>query len=157
MAQKEDSEYLDMEAEETFFSHCSKTSEDDEFDLIVQNLETILFDDDFMAEQNSYFENHCKIFEDSPENKLEYMEVFNRYTRFMENIIEERMRSKLFGFSMNRFEKMLSTRAGELAGEVFDTLSSMGDFSDFKETMLSFKNKGGKGQLDLTISGHHLK
>ena len=158
MDQKENDsdEYLDLSKEEIYFEHCSKTADEDEFDLIVSCLEEILFDDSFMKEQSDFFEQHCDIFEDKEENKIEYTEIFEKFKSITENIIEQRLKSTLKGFSMRKFEKMLSLRGDELGGEVFDFLFSLTDFSEFKETMLSHKNKG-KGQLDLSISGHHLK
>ena len=154
--EKDIEEYLDLSKEEIYFEHSSKTADEDEFDLIVSCLEEILFDDSFMKEQSDFFEQHCEIFEDKEENKIEYTAIFEKFKSITENIIEQRLKSTLKGFSMRKFEKMLSLRGDELGGEVFDFLLSLGDFSEFKETMLSYKSKG-KGQLDLSISGYHLK
>ena len=154
--EKDVEEYLDLSKEEIYFEHRSKTVDEDEFDQIVSCLEEILFDDSFMSEQSAFFEQHCDIFEDKEENKIEYTQIFEKFKSVTENIIEQRLKSSLKGFSMRKFEKMLSSRGDELGGEVFDFLLSLSDFSEFKETMLSYKNKG-KGQLDLSISGHHLK
>ena len=154
--EKDEEEYLDLSKEEIYFEHRSKTVDDDEFDQIVSCLEEILFDDTFMREQSDFFEQHCDIFEDNEENKIEYTQIFEKFKSVTENIIEQRLKSSLKGFSMRKFEKMLSVRGDELGGEVFDFLLSLSDFSEFKEAMLSYKNKG-KGQLDLSISGHHLK
>jgi len=152
----EEKDFLDMENEETFFEHTSKTSEDDEFDCIIGSLEELLFEEKFMDGQSSFFEKHCEVFEDHAENKLEYTEIFNQYKNYTEDVIERSLRSRISGFTMRRFEKILLSRSDQLSGEVFDLLLSLADFSEFKETMLSYKNKS-KGQLDLSICGHHLK
>ena len=70
--EKDEEEYLDLSKEEIYFEHRSKTVDDDEFDQIVSCLEEILFDDTFMREQSDFFEQHCDIFEDNEENKIEY-------------------------------------------------------------------------------------
>lgn len=156
MDEKGNDDFLDMENEETFFEHTSKTTEDDEFDSIISSLEELLFNEEFMDEQSSFFEKNCEVFEDQAENKLEYTEIFNQYKITTENVIERSLRSRISGFTMRKFEKLLSTRSDQLSGEVFDLLLSLADFSEFKETMISYKNKG-KGQLDLSICGYHLK
>lgn len=155
-ASGDDDDYLDMSKDEIYFEHNSKSAEEDEFDLIISCLEEILFDDEFMTEQSNFFERNCSVFEDREENKIEYTAIFEEFKKVTESIIESSLKSKVAGFTMRKFEKMLSSRGDQLGGEVFDLLLSLGDFSEFKETMLSYKNKG-KGHLDLSISGHHLK
>jgi hypothetical protein len=53
----------------------------------------------------------------------------------------------------------------ELSGEVFDLICTLGDFMEFKDTMVGHKNakvaaasSSGKGgsMLDLSISGRHI-
>lgn len=57
-----------------------------------------------------------------------------------------------------------------MAGEAFDVLSSIWDFLEFKDMILSYKGRGGGGGgagealdlsvgpmgLDLSITGHHV-
>jgi hypothetical protein len=97
-------------------------------------------------------------FEETKENKLEYTEIFNNYTRMVEEIIGKALAEKIPGFKMSDLESLLTRKRDELAGEVFDTLTSMGDFLEFKELMLATKNMkcgggGGMGGFDLAISG----
>ena len=40
---------------------------------------------------------------------------------------------------MDRFRELLATREEEICGDVFDLLTSMGDFEEFKSIMLSFR------------------
>lgn len=46
----------------------------------------------------------------------------------------------------------------EISGEIFDLLVSLGDFTEFKEMMLSYKRVGNeaKGVGGISISGRHL-
>ena len=48
--------------------------------------------------------------------------------------------------------------ADEISGEIFDLLLSLGDFTEFKEMMLSYKRAHSevKGVGGLSIAGHHL-
>lgn len=80
---------------------------------------------------------------------------------------------------MKKFEKLVAARKGnilsflnylrfkticsvyfvdELSGEIFDLLISLGDFLEFKDNMVSYKNAKGSPNsfnLDLSVSGKH--
>jgi len=82
---------------------------------------------------------HCQIFDDNDENKIEYTEIFNRYTTLIESTIDTKLLQKLPNFNMRRFEEMLLSRQDEMDTEIFDLLLSLSDFDEFKEIMLSYK------------------
>ena len=48
--------------------------------------------------------------------------------------------------------------ADEISGEIFDLLLSLGEFTEFKEMMLSYKRarSEAKGVGGISISGHNL-
>jgi ADP-ribosylation factor 2-binding protein len=50
------------------------------------------------------------IFDNSEENKIEYTPIFSEYTRVIEGVLENRLKSKISGFDMKRFENMLVDR-----------------------------------------------
>lgn len=123
------------------------------------------------------------IFEESAENKLEYTPLFQQYTKMVEDYIESKIKGAFPDLTMPRVESMLASKKGacsnftggaivplmsrllfldELSGDVFDVMSSLGDFHEFKELMLSQKRaknivnpSGGLG-LDLCITGKHV-
>mmetsp|Transcript_87725 Transcript_87725/g.171569 ORF Transcript_87725/g.171569 Transcript_87725/m.171569 type:complete len:175 (+) Transcript_87725:149-673(+) len=174
MEQKEGG--FNIEDEEIFYEHTNSSPEDEEFDAIVSALEEILQDDSFQSELSSFYQNNCDKFEESKENKLEYTEVFNQYTTLVESYLENYLSSKIAGFDMKRFERLMSERQDSLSGEAFDLLSSLGDFLEFKDTMVAQKSmktessakisttsakptsqsKRSEGMLDLCVSGHHV-
>ena len=76
----------------------------------------------------------------------------------VEDVIERKLILKIPGFSMKKFERVLISRKDQLGGEVFDILFSLGDFSEFKDNMIAYKNSSNNSRsLDLSISGHQLK
>ncbi|RYG67341.1 hypothetical protein EON64_07665 [archaeon] len=61
------------------------------------------------------------------------------------------------GYSIPKMDTVLRAHKSELSGDVFDMLSSLTDFVEFKELMLQFKrNKVSDRGLDLSITGRHV-
>jgi len=119
---------------------CDGGSADDNyFDEIVGVIEETLVDPDFQQVQDQFCEKHCDVFEDTEENKLEYTSIFEKYTKLVEHFLERRLRKLVDDFDMDRFMHMCSRRRDELVGDVFDLLTSLGDFEEFKFLMLSYK------------------
>ena len=108
---------------------------------------------------------HCQIFDDNDENKIEYTEIFNRYTTLIESTIDTKLLQKLPNFNMRRFEEMLLSRQDEMDTEIFDLLLSLSDFDEFKEVMLSYKkpvkasssSSTNTGVFDFAITGNKPK
>jgi len=82
---------------------------------------------------------YTDVFDDTEENKVVYTQIFNEYTVLIETTLDEKLRAKVPGFSMKKFETMLASRQDEIGGEMFDLLLSFGDFNEFKDLMLSYK------------------
>ncbi|KAJ3273256.1 ADP-ribosylation factor-like protein 2-binding protein [Terramyces sp. JEL0728] len=136
-------------AEETFSNPIHP--EDERFDAVVGELEDILMDDDFVKFQQTFFDKHSHIFTDDKENKLEYMDIFNKYTDFAEKYITQRLTERIDEFKMEDFLALLKERsAEELEGDVFELLESLGDFAVFKELMLAYKLEKNKQHIDLS-------
>jgi len=63
--------------------------------MCVGAIEEILMDDDFIDHQNSFCKKHCDKFEDTDENKLIYTALFEEYTVFMENTLNNILTQKI--------------------------------------------------------------
>lgn len=139
----------------------SNTSEDNEFDFIVGALEEVLLDPSFETIKRKFCEEHCNIFDDKDENKIEYTEIFQKYTTLIESTLDQKLTEKVPNFSMKRFETMLLSRQDEMDTEIFDLLLSLSDFDEFKDVMLSYKkpvkastnNNSNVGVFDFAITG----
>ena len=148
--------------EDVNIEHFSESKEDFTFEEVVAVLEDAILGEEFQSLQNNFIERHCDIFEESAENKLEYTPLFQQYTKMVEDYIESKIKSAFPDLTMPRVESMLASKKDELSGDVFDVMSSLGDFHEFKELMLSQKRaknivnpSGGLG-LDLCITGKHV-
>jgi ADP-ribosylation factor 2-binding protein len=134
--------------------------QDNEFDMAVGAIEDILMDGEFVGIQTAFCERHCAIFTDDEENKLEYMPLFVEYTELIESVLQRMLTERLSGFNMRKFEEDIAARKDEVSGEIFDLLLSMGDFTEFKDLMLSHKRAMASGGAatgrDLQLCGHAL-
>jgi len=155
--ESKDGEAIDLEGEEEIDIESSGNSSENEFDTIVGFMEEIIMSDEFSSIQNGFCERNCGIFEADGENKPEYMDIFNSYTRLIESTIDKLMLERMPNFKMARFEAMIAERPDEISGEIFEMLSSMGDFVEFKDMMVNFKRQSSKSQrIDLSLTGVHL-
>mmetsp|Transcript_24550 Transcript_24550/g.22303 ORF Transcript_24550/g.22303 Transcript_24550/m.22303 type:complete len:152 (-) Transcript_24550:89-544(-) len=143
--------------DEEILFESTGTAEDNKFDEIVGKIEEILLGEDFASVQNNFCRSHCNKFHNDEENRPEYMELFNSYVTLMESTIDSMLSSQIPGFNMTQFESMLVERQDEISGEIFDLLSSMGDFNEFKDLMLNYKREQNKsGKNELSLSGKHI-
>ena len=67
------------------------------------------------------------VVQESEENKLEYMQLFQQYTAQLEAFIEEHIREHEPEFNLNHFAGLLARQPKEyLDGEVFEMLMTLG-------------------------------
>ncbi|KAI8928172.1 the ARF-like 2 binding protein BART-domain-containing protein [Entophlyctis helioformis] len=126
-------------------------SDDARFDTVVGELEDVLMDDAFLKLQTTFFAKHHKHFDDSDENKLEYMDIFQKYTSQIEKYLSKRLSARLPWFSMSAFMEMLKDRPEQTdGGEVFEMLHSLGDFNEFKDLILDYKREQEGRGIDLS-------
>ena len=104
-------------------------------------------DEGFKTLQDQFCTRHCGVFENTDENKLEYTRIFESYVRMIESFVTESLSAQLPGFRMEEFLAMLQAREGQLEGDVFELLYSLGDFAIFKDLILSYKPEN---QLDFS-------
>jgi len=104
--------------EDSLDSNCSEellfdgndnnsTEAETEFDQLVGLLEEILMDEGFSSMQSSFCEEHCGVFEEGEENKLEYMPIFEEYTDKIETFIIGRLQERMEGFTMEKLSNVL--------------------------------------------------
>ena len=103
-----------------------------------------------------YFSWTEKFSEDEDENKLEFTTLFQEYTELIgtyrlsvvfcvidflgiESFLEAQIAESIEGFTLSAFEASLVENQDQVAGEVFELLYSLGDFEEFKQTMVSHK------------------
>ena len=144
---------------EELYLEASGSAEEVEFDGVCGAIEEILLtDEEFLSTQKRFCDEHCRIFEDVDENKVEYTGLFTEYTTLMERTLEERLADKVPGFSMRRFETQLIDRKDEIGGEIFDLLLSFSDFDEFKQMMVAHKAslQGADGPGGLSVTGKQL-
>ena len=122
-------------------SIVNKNSDDYKFDCFVEKLQEIVIEDEFENLQNDFCEKYYKIFEDKNENKLEYTEIFNKYTKLIENYLEKNLIKRVPQFNVNDFYKMLESKKFKIDEQLLDILINFADFQNFKQLMLDYKHK----------------
>ncbi|KAI8999544.1 ADP-ribosylation factor-like 2-binding protein, partial [Gaertneriomyces semiglobifer] len=133
----------------------SATNEEDiQFDEAVGELEEMLMDPAFIQLDQAFLSKYCHHFTDDDENKLIYTDIFHQYVSMLESYIEKRLQARLKWFSMPKFMSMMRyctfTSPERLQGDVFDVLTTLGDFSAFKDMMLSYKHEKEGTAMDLS-------
>ncbi|KAJ3189777.1 ADP-ribosylation factor-like protein 2-binding protein [Gaertneriomyces sp. JEL0708] len=134
--------------EEDLFVASATNEEDIQFDEAVGELEEMLMDPAFIQLDQAFLSKYCHHFTDDDENKLIYTDIFHQYVSMLESYIEKRLQTRLKWFSMPKFMSMMSPE--RLQGDVFDVLTTLGDFSAFKDMMLSYKHEKEGTAMDLS-------
>ncbi|KAK7079349.1 ADP-ribosylation factor-like protein 2-binding protein, partial [Halocaridina rubra] len=124
------------EGEEIFVSDNSQDTH--HFNSLVGHIENIILSDEFVSLRENFMKQYCHLFSDEEENKLEYTDIYNRYTSLIEGYIEKELSARERDFKMSAFLHELSQRHS-LDGEVFDLLLTFTDFVAFKNAMLETK------------------
>lgn len=112
----------------------SAAVEADSFEAMVATLEEVMMDEGFNEKVGAFMQEHCHEFDEGEENKLVYTQLFADYTTMLETYIAEHISTRLPGFDMPAFCKVLRERAEELPMTHLDldTLGAFGDFEAFK-------------------------
>ncbi|KAG4106763.1 ADP-ribosylation factor-like 2 binding protein [Neocallimastix lanati (nom. inval.)] len=129
----------------------SYSSKDEKFDSIIGAIEDIILDDEFTTLQEKFFKENCEVFEEGEENKLIYTEIFDNYTEKIENYLDTKLKQQFSWFDMSEFLIMLNNREEEdMFGDVFDIMTSLGDFNSFKEMIMAYKKESHGEGFDLS-------
>ncbi|KAI8848544.1 hypothetical protein BC829DRAFT_362431, partial [Chytridium lagenaria] len=123
--------------------------EDKQFDDVVGVLEDILMDDEFVNLQTKFLNQHFHHFSNDDENKFIYMGYIYT-TKLLEKYIDQKLRQILPWFCDDRVSKQAKVSRTKAEGEVFEMLTSLGDFNTFKEVMLDFKSEKEGTTVDLS-------
>ncbi|KAI1890019.1 hypothetical protein AGOR_G00168890 [Albula goreensis] len=138
----------DLDEEDVVVSQSSDAEA--AFDTVIGNIEDIIMEEQFQHLQQSFMEKYYLEFEDSEENKLSYMPIFQEYIELLEKHIEQQLVERIPGFSMNSFIRSLEQHKEEVSGDIFDMLLTFTDFLAFKEMFLDYRaEREGRG-LDLS-------
>lgn len=138
-------EPMEIESEDEFeITAFGQSADEDLFDTVVGRIEEIVMSDEFNAIQEKFVRLYSQEFSCDEENKLIYMEIFQKYQSEIEKFIEV----KLAGVDMSHFMSMLNVRQNEIDGPLFEMLLSFSDFQVFKDLMLSYNQS-----TSLEISG----
>ncbi|CAI2380417.1 unnamed protein product [Moneuplotes crassus] len=133
---------VDMDGEEDEFEiscYGETNQEDDKFDEFVGALQEIVINPEFETIQNSFFNKNCIHFENTEENKLIYMDIFQKYKEVIENYIEENLKDMIQDFNMEEYAALLPERKDEIDEQLLELITSFADFTVFKELMISFR------------------
>ncbi|KAL7749474.1 hypothetical protein RI367_005028 [Sorochytrium milnesiophthora] len=137
-------------SQEDITFEASTDDSEQRFDTIIGTLEDLLLDPQFLKAQHDFFECVYHDFEDREENKLVYMDAFKQYVTLIEDMVEQFLRSRVPSFDMAQFLEMIKSRPDQVDGDVFEVLSSLGDFNLFKELVLSYKKEKEGAGFDLS-------
>lgn len=96
-----------MESPDTQIEIIGITSGSAFFDEVIGHIEDIILSDEFHKMKESFLEKHWRCFENTEENKLEYMDVFEEYVNTFENYIIDELRDRMDNFDMNKFAEEL--------------------------------------------------
>ncbi|XP_026668901.1 ADP-ribosylation factor-like protein 2-binding protein isoform X2 [Ceratina calcarata] len=129
--------------------------EDKAFDEIIGHVEDILIEDEFYELQRKFLETYWDVFEPVEENKLIYTDIFNEYSKVVENYIVNHLRRIIPNFNIDKFLEYLNVRQTELDGEVFEMLATLIDFVAFKQLFLDYRAIK-EGKYDGLSSGIHI-
>lgn len=131
-----DIDYRCFEDEEEFeIVKTGDCEEENEFDVIVGQLEEIVMSEEFIELRETFMRQFSDEFSPDEENKLVYMDIFHQYISTIDSYIE----AKLEGSDLDSFFSLLRERQDEIDGPLFEMLLSFSDFSVFKGLMLDYK------------------
>ncbi|XP_011919951.1 PREDICTED: ADP-ribosylation factor-like protein 2-binding protein-like protein [Cercocebus atys] len=122
---------------------------DAHFDAVVGYLEDVIMDEDFQLLQRNFINNYYQEFEDTEENKLTYIPIFNEYISLAEKYIEEQLLEQILGFNMAAFTT-LQHHEDEVVGDVLQMRLTFTDSPAFKEMFLDCRAEKEGQRLDLS-------
>ena len=112
-------------------------------DAEMIELSKIVASESFKENQRKFFAEHCEMFDDAEENKLEYTEIHKQYEAMVEGQIKEEMgEEKLNRIEMGIKDYIAGNSKTAKSVEVYEAvevLASLGDFENFKQVMLAAK------------------
>ncbi|KAM7348251.1 ADP-ribosylation factor-like protein 2-binding protein [Cochliomyia hominivorax] len=117
------------------------------FDQVIGHVEDIVLSEKFQKLHEQFLEKHWTTFEESEENKLEYMEIFEEYAALFETFFVRELKQLMEDFDMEKFAEELNLHEslpnskGFIDSEIFELLYSFSNFQIFKDLMLDYRRK----------------
>ncbi|KAL1513452.1 hypothetical protein ABEB36_002862 [Hypothenemus hampei] len=139
-----------IELHEFDISHYCVESSERYFAEIVGCIENTVISEDFLKIQSEFLDTYYKEFVEDEENRLEYMEIFQKYLSTVEKYIEEQLVKSVPGFDIRTFQEELQKNPKKLDGEIYDMLSTFWDFTNFKQMFLEFKRMKEGNSVDFS-------
>ncbi|XP_038149892.1 ADP-ribosylation factor-like protein 2-binding protein [Cyprinodon tularosa] len=132
--------------EEELFAPSSSSAAEAAFDAVICCILEIMMEEDFQHLKQRFMDQYYQEFDESDENKLSYTSIFNEYVDLLEKPLEQYLMTRIPGFNMNTFTKMLMQHKEEVPNDVLDMLLTFTDFLGFKEMFLEYRaTKEGRG------------
>ncbi|XP_049317598.1 ADP-ribosylation factor-like protein 2-binding protein [Bactrocera dorsalis] len=121
------------------------------FDDVIGHIEDIVLGEDFQALHNDFLEKYWHCIENTEENKLVYMDIFQEYTNTFETFLIKELCARMPDFNMSQFaEELEKNEAFDdvlSSGEIIELLHSFNNFETFKELMLDYRS-AKEGQME---------
>ncbi|XP_055300807.1 ADP-ribosylation factor-like protein 2-binding protein [Sitodiplosis mosellana] len=130
---------MEIELDEDMVQVDGCESPTNDFNSIIGHIEDIVISDKFQEVQTEFLEKNCMLFTNEEENKIYYMDIFNQYTKLIEEFILDSLNNIAPDIDMDSFLSELRTTATQFDGEIYEFLFSLSDFQTFKSLMLDFK------------------
>jgi len=128
---------------------ASTSEEQNRFDDIIGKIEDIIVSEEFQALQCNFMEKYYMEFDDTEENKFVYTDIFREYSSIVERYLEVQLKSRIPGFSMEKFSSLLQAHKHEITHDIFEMFSTFTDFLAFKEMFLDYKAEKEGKNVDL--------
>jgi len=120
------------------------------FDSVIGAIEDIVMDEEFHKVQTKYLDSYWTEFSsEQTENLHIHFEMFKEYSQAISSFMEERLKSVLDNFDMEKFVEQLSSRP-ELDGDIFDMLFTLIDYVKFRELLLDYRSMMTGKTIDLS-------
>ncbi|XP_036317951.1 ADP-ribosylation factor-like protein 2-binding protein [Rhagoletis pomonella] len=148
---------MDATASDECIDIVGKSHGNEFFDDVIGHIEDIVLGEDFQTLHNNFLEKYWRCIENTDENKLEYMDIFQEYTNTFEAFLINELSSRMSDFNMDRFAEELEKNNAfdDLIsnGEIFELLHSFSSFETFKELLLDYRNtkEGNMEHLESNI------
>jgi hypothetical protein len=114
------------------------------FDQAIACLEDVVMSASFRQPVIDFCRASCMLFIPGvEENTLEQYALFEKYEQLTEAKIASELAARVPGFDLAVFEAMLVQpgRAEIINSDIIDMLMTFGDFEEFKQTMLSYREQ----------------
>lgn len=98
---------MDYTDEDDSIDIICQTSGSEFFDQVIGHIEDVVLSEQFQALHEHFLEKYWSHFEDTEENKLEYMDIFEEYTNTFETFFIEELNERMDNFDMEKFAEEL--------------------------------------------------